>query len=141
MSAEKVKVKVGNLIWNNYFKFSFERNPWDKVISLFHHRKPEIPFNEWIKTFSLNLRSQPLNFPLYNINGKIGLDFIGKYEKLYEDLKIIFNRLSLPLTDLPRERTDYRKKKENYRDYFDENSKKIINKFYKKEIELFGYSF
>ena len=141
MSVEKVKTKIGDLIWKSYFKFTFERNPWDKVISLYYHREPEIPFNEWIKTFSLNLRSQPLNFPLYSINGKVELDFIGKFENLYEDLKYIFNKLNLPLVDLPFEKASFRRNKENYRNYYDDNSKKIIEKFYKREIELMRYSF
>lgn len=141
MSVEKLKIKVGEVIWKSYFKFSFERNPWDKVVSSYYHRQPDIPFNEWIKTFSLNLRSQPLNFPLYSINGKVELDFIGKFENLYEDLTYIFNKLNIPLVDLPHEKVKFRTNREDYRTYYDDNSKKIINKFYKKEIELMGYSF
>lgn len=139
MSAALVKLKVGNLIWNNYFKFTIERNPWDKVVSAYHHLNPEIPFNEWIQSFSLNHRSQPINFSLYSINGKVVLDFIGKFENLNEDLKIIFNKLNLPLTTLPQEKKIYRKNKENYRNYYNENSKKIVEKNYKEEIRLFGY--
>jgi len=140
MSAEKVKIKVGTHIWNNYFKFTFERNPWDKAVSSYYRRQPKLPFNEWVKTFSLNLRSQPLNFPLYSINGKNSLDFVGKYENLHGDLKIIFEKLNLPLKNLPQERVSGRNK-DNYRNYYNENSKKIIERFYKKEIELMGYSF
>lgn len=140
MSAEKVKIKVGTNIWNNYFKFTFERNPWDKALSSYDRRQPKLPFNEWIKTFSLNLRSQPLNFPLYSINGKLGMDFVGKYENLYEDLKVIFEKLNLTLRNLPQERVG-RRNKEDYRRYYNDNSKKIIEKFYKQEIELMGYSF
>jgi hypothetical protein len=141
MNAEKLKIKVGALIWRSYFKFTLERNPWDKVISLYYHRQPNIPFNEWIKTFSLNLRSQPLNYPLYSIRGKVKLDFIGKYENLNKDLEFIFKKLNLPLADLPSEKTSFRKNKENYRDYYDDNSKKIIEKFYEKEINFMKYSF
>jgi hypothetical protein len=141
MSVEKLKIKVGEVIWNNYYKFSFERNPWDKVLSSYYHRQPEIPFNEWIKTFSLNLRSQPLNYPLYSIKGKVELDFIGKFENLYEDLTYILKKLNIPLIDLPREKVNFRSNREDYRTFYNDNSKKIINKFYKKEIELMGYSF
>ncbi|MFX1378932.1 MAG: sulfotransferase family 2 domain-containing protein [Promethearchaeota archaeon] len=141
MSAEEVKIKVGNLIWKNYFKFTFERNPWDKVVSAYHHLKPNLPFDEWIKNFSPNLKSQPVNYSLYCINGKLELDLIGKFENLKKDLKIIFNKLSLPYNDLPNEKKVYRKNGKDYRDYYNENSKNIVEKNYNEEIKLFGYKF
>ncbi|MFX1303255.1 MAG: sulfotransferase family 2 domain-containing protein [Promethearchaeota archaeon] len=141
MSARKVKMKVGEGLWNKYFKFTFERNPWDKLVSFYMHRKPGIPFDDWVRTVKLSPYSQPLNYPLYTINGKIVLNFIGTYENLEKDLKLIFNTLKLPLKELPSERTNYRKEKSNYRKYYNNQSKKIVERNYNKEIKLFGYTF
>src|SRR5918997_5095351 len=33
--AERVRVLIGTAIWDEYYKFCFERNPWDKAISLY----------------------------------------------------------------------------------------------------------
>lgn len=141
MSAERVKMKVGESIWNEYFKFTIERNPWDKLVSFYNHIKPDKSFEAWIKTIKLIPTEQPLNYPLYSINSKISLDFIGTYESLRKDLEYIFVKLSLPIKELPTEKTSYRKDKDNYRKYYNEKTKEIVEKNYNKEIKLFDYKF
>jgi len=141
MSAEKVKMKVGNTIWNEYFKFTFERNPWDKLVSFYSHLKPGISFEAWIKTVKLSPYKQPFNYPLYSIEDSIALNFIGTYENLRKDLEYIFTKLTLPIKELPREKANYRKDKKSYRKYYNELTKKIVERNYSKEIKLFGYTF
>jgi hypothetical protein len=36
MPAWLVRLRVPPGIWNGYFKFCVDRNPWDKVLSHFH---------------------------------------------------------------------------------------------------------
>jgi hypothetical protein len=35
MPAFEVRRRVGEAVWNSYFKFCIERNPWDKVLSFY----------------------------------------------------------------------------------------------------------
>src|SRR5438132_1302501 len=35
--AEYIKEHVDKHVWESYFKFCFERNPWDKVISWYYY--------------------------------------------------------------------------------------------------------
>src|SRR5690554_1428450 len=44
MSCLEIKKYVGSEIYNSYYKFCFERNPYDKLISLFYHHGG---FNKW----------------------------------------------------------------------------------------------
>lgn len=36
ISATEIRELLNSNIWNEYFKFCFERNPWDKVISWYY---------------------------------------------------------------------------------------------------------
>ena len=39
MPGKKIKERVDPKVWNSYFKFCFERNPWDKTVSAYFHYK------------------------------------------------------------------------------------------------------
>jgi len=54
MAASRIRELVGEDVWNSYFTFCFERNPWDKVVSYYlwkkhGQHKPMLPFDEYLK--------------------------------------------------------------------------------------------
>lgn len=144
MGAEEIQKRVGKDIWNQYFKFTFERNPWDKAVSFYHFfRKTKglnISFDKWIQEW-IKGKTRVSNYNLYTIKGKIAVDFIGKYENLKSDLNFVLNKLELQFDELPREKAGYRNDSKNYKSYYTEKTKKLIAKRNKKEIKLFGYNF
>lgn len=48
MSARRIRQLVGDDVWNSYYKFSIIRNPFDRLVSAFHHNERR--------------RSEPLSF-------------------------------------------------------------------------------
>lgn len=36
MPVKRVRVLIGTKIWDKYYKFCFERNSWDKAISMYY---------------------------------------------------------------------------------------------------------
>jgi len=56
-SARFIKKKLAETVWNRYFKFCFERNPWDKVISMYYERYSD---NTGKKTLSEFINSDEL---------------------------------------------------------------------------------
>ena len=140
LSAYAAKMYLGQEVWNNYFKFCFERNPYDKAISLYfwHTRNfekcPDI--NEYIQRMS---QSQLSNWHVYTINDQVAVDFVGKYEKLDEDLRIVTNKLGLPDYALPKAKGHSRTSHQHYSKLLDKESRHHIEKMCANEIETFKY--
>ena len=88
MSAQLAKDRIGARRWNRFFKFGFERNPWDKAISAYfwETRKAEVrpPFVDWALEPG-NLKSDRR---LYTIDNQIAVDFVGRFESLETDLRV-----------------------------------------------------
>jgi hypothetical protein len=65
------------------------------------------------------------------------LDFIGRFENIKEDWEFISKNINFSGC-LPFEN---RGKHLNYKKYYSEKTKKIIETLYKKDIELYSYNF
>tara|TARA_B100002019_G_C21203604_1_gene565416 strand:- start:5 stop:781 length:777 start_codon:yes stop_codon:yes gene_type:complete len=158
--SDVYKSFFNNKKFHDYFKFGFVRNPWSRFYScwqefvLKHEIHPEwtkeIAIPKYINSFEKfcldfpNLRiKDDIHFvPLYQQiihDDKIALDYIGNFECMNDDIIFICNKLrfnSNPKLEHRRNSSD-----KNYFNKYTEETKKIIGDFYKKDIELFGYSF
>lgn len=142
MPAWRVRTYVGEDIWRRYYKFSFERNPWDRQVSWYHYKTKSKTNKPAFDVFNRDRkRAYVENFDLYTQAGEIVLDFVGRYE----DLDAGFARVlaEIGLTDqvtLPR--TNVSKVKDvDYHSYYTPQSREEIGRWYRREIEHFGYVF
>jgi hypothetical protein len=91
MPAREVKQRVPADVWNGYFKFCVERNPWDKVLSHYNmHAAREggrLSFDEYLARGRF-----PVNDFRYTdrSRSKIIVDRIVRYENLLVELGEIF---------------------------------------------------
>ncbi len=125
--AKRVKKLIGSRIWNTYYKFSFDRNPWDKVISHYYFRTGksnlDISFDEFLQ---LKRYRGAYNYPIYTINDRIAVDYLGKYENLEKDLTKICNEIGIPFDGwLPNAKGNYRKDLRHYRSQYNEQSNEL----------------
>lgn len=75
---------------------------------------------------------------LKNFNGKIPLDYIGRFENLHNDTQEIFKRLKLNETSLPHM---MKGSTDDFRKHYDDETNAIITDIYKEDIEVFSYKF
>lgn len=116
--AYKVKTYYSGK-WDSYFKFSFVRNPFDRVYSIFSYYKmghkvtsvrpnviPET-FEEFVLELPKYLDVLGLGFNQCDYIGN-EMDYIGKVETIDEDFKEICKRIDTPYIKLPKKRTSKR---------------------------------
>jgi|SaaInlStandDraft_3_1057020.scaffolds.fasta_scaffold18525_1 chondroitin 4-sulfotransferase 11 len=143
-----------------YFKFSVVRNPYDRLVSAFHFLKKggrnDIDkvwaknnlaninnFNEFIdklkdKSFVKAILNQQHFRPQYeyliNAQGKLKIDYILEFENLQKDFESMLEKINIESRGLKHKNKSNRN---NWEEYYDENSKELIHKLYQKDFELF----
>jgi hypothetical protein len=145
----------------NYFKFAFVRNPWDRVVSEYLYMKNnagcacrgnirKIPksFEEYVvgnfKCSWRNHVAEQYKF-IYNSREELMVDFLGRFENFEEDLNKLLkklgiqNRKNIPYVN--QTRTPKQRIIKPYWMYYNKETKKIIEQKFEKDIKLFGYTF
>lgn len=100
MPCVEIKENITRDIWDNYFKFTIERNPFDKIVSLYYWRGGDKKFKSFYD-FLVNGGLMGFNsYDIYAIDGIIGVDHIYQYEDLDSLCESLTKRLGLknPLT-------------------------------------------
>jgi Sulfotransferase family len=143
MPAWRVRTYVGEDVWKRYYKFSFERNPWDRQVSWYHYKtksKSEASKPSFAAFNADRRRAHVENWDLYTQDGAIALDFVGRYENLNADFARVLaeiglkDQVSLPQANVSRDRG-------RYRDYYDEATRDLVAAWYASEIAHFAYEF
>ncbi len=149
IKAEKLKKLLPGKVFNEYFKFSFVRNPWDWQVSLYHFMiqntkhpqhhliKKMKSFDEYVDWVVKNEHSLQKDF-LYDKEGNLIVDYIGKFENLQEDFTEICLRLEIEPVILP---LTNKSNHSHYRDYYSEESREKIYIAFKEDIDYFHYDF
>ena len=144
MPAWRVRELIGEKTWSNYYKFCFERNPWEKVVSYYNWKKfgqkRRMPdFKKYVMEKSHRL---PMDARLY-FDGTVSmLDEVADYSYFQSRFSEICVRLSIPYDGLmPMEKTNITTKKVNYRDFYDEETKAKVAELFSREIKLKGYTY
>lgn len=142
MPAGEIRARVGRAVWDTYFTFCFERNPWDKVVSAyFYYARAETVegLGAFVESPELARHS---DFPAYTIDGELAVDFVGRYEDLDRDVTHVTRVLGLPpLGPLPRAKAGFRKDRRSYRELLTPHQADVIATAFAREIDAFGYTF
>lgn len=149
MPARQLRDLVGRQVWNSYFKFAVERNPWDRQVSNYFQRQSKDgaakrDFERYIcSPIYRRLHHVRLdNWGIYTIDDEIAVDLVMRYETLEADYRKLLDILGLETpVELPLHRANHRPADADYRRFYNERTIDLVARWYHKEIEAFGYSF
>ncbi len=154
-SALDVKKEVAPEVFDSCYKFAFVRNPWDWQVSMYHfilkdptHVRYETvssmngfgEYLEWVINTSRPYPRGAVKFQKPMLTGRTGrlmVDFLGRFETLERDFAKVCDRLDIEGV-LPKINAS---KHRDYRDCYDDKTKKMVATYFKEDIAFFGYTF
>ena len=139
-------MNMNNYKWNTYTIFTFIRNPYDRIVSGWNYvNKYNIDFKKFILFGKLTNNwdywhtFMPQTKHLIDVDNKINVHFIGRFEKLEDDLKTILFGIGIKkISHIANIKNS--KKHENYIEYYENNDiLNIVNGYIKSDIDYFKY--
>jgi hypothetical protein len=148
--------------WNEYFKFAFVRNPWDRLVSWYsmvttmpregnelwrYVHDNSSTFEEFIYncTDEVEIKDGVHYSFAYNQldyvtddHGNLLVDFIGRLENFDRDLQEVFRRIGFELETVPHKN---RSGHQHYSTFYTPDTELIVRERFKRDIEYFGYEF
>lgn len=153
--AWQVRNRVSQDIWQEYFKFCVERDPFEKVLSAwwwYNHKKGMNStlddyldiFERWTRSRDHAVGMWPYNYLNYTDpeTGRLLVDRIIPYERLKDDLPVVFEELNITADFgmFPNAKGGVRPGAV-YRDQFNLNQRDRVYALFKDEFEMHGYEY
>ena len=169
--AQPYSLNYGKEKFQEYFKFTFVRNPWDRFISLWMKFKEEVKLQEQFNgLFDLHLDTdfkepeevlrylllahkkglllprwfKPQYEYVHDQNLRVLTNYIGQYEKFQFCFDFLCDRIDVPHKTLPWSDEKHRRKKKtskHYTDYYDNFMINAVAEIYHNDISTWHYEF
>jgi hypothetical protein len=146
-----------------YYKFSFVRNPWDRLVSAYFFLKQggmdvrdkqwavEYLSNitsfdqfvkEWVNSENILKKNHFMPQYLYLNNGEAGsrtilVDYVGRIEDIDAGFEHVSKKINSEFILTSENSSNHN----GYREYYTEETKAIVRDVYAFDVELFGYKF
>jgi hypothetical protein len=138
---------VPRKFWKSAFKFTSERHPYEKAVSLAYYRMGKRGKPRRAETSSFEELLDKIvagegycGYRYYSINGRPVVDDFIRQENLLADLKRIGDKLGLSIPEeLPRRKGQFREDQRPAREILTPAQKDIIYEKCKVEFDLLGY--
>jgi hypothetical protein len=143
------KMNMNEEKWLSYTKFCFIRNPYDRVLSGWKHfniiLNKNTQFNEYINNpynvsdieYGHIFMTQKTQ--IQDIDGTCGVDIIGKFEHLEEDLRIILKKIGFDKMIHVSKKENVSNKEGSEKIILEKQTIKKLNDLFADDLDLFHY--
>ena len=141
--------------YENYFSFAIVRNPWDRMVSLYFHRKQYSTttnarndfqsFEEFLWYVYDSFKEGNCNKFNYTQSSyicdgdKVLVKFIGRFETLEQDIKLIFEHIGIIVPSQLKH--EHKTSREHYTKYYNDELVQIVNDVFIEDINRFNYTY
>ena len=153
--AVELRRILGAATWDQFFKFAFVRNPWERLVSLYHFQRtqfaeredfrrkwPDIAarfastngFGEWLRSSTAPTLQLDR---IADADGRLLVDFVGRFEHLGRDFAHVQQRIGIHAALPHLLRSEHRP----YRDYYNDETRELVEQQYRRDVEAFGYAY
>ena len=143
-SVRTIENKISKKIFDNYFKFAVVRNPYSRFVSRYNYMKltktlKDSNFSVFLKKHieSSQYTDQQYKFLLKN-DQTIGVNEILKFENINTEIYELSKKINFKISEFEKINISTFN---NYRDYYDIDSKKLVKTFCEEDLDYFKYSF
>jgi hypothetical protein len=151
--AYEIKEKLGSSTFDSYYKFTFVRNPFDFLASLYfynltyiyahnHEMIVNMSFLEFLRWYISEKPPIQLEYLTDQSNKHRIVDYIGRFETLEKDIAIIQETLGLEvIRQVKHMNPSVKRKIKDYKEYYDKEGIKLVSDYFQADLDLLGYSF
>ena len=143
LPAVNARCRMKREIWDSYFKFCVERNPFDKALSHYWMERSregnrDLTFDDYLD--SGKLRS--CGYIYRGADGRILVDRVLRYERLNAELQEVFDQLGVPFDGVlrPRAKGNLRADRRPCAEVYTPRQEEIVRRVFRREFEDFGYA-
>lgn len=141
--------------YDDYYKFSFVRNPWDRIVSAWKNKVVEsnsykLPdtlrqelqnyerYLEYIAEEDI-INSDHHVMPQYKLIDLNNVDYVGRFENFESDIQKVIGKIGITETGIGHKNATYRQP--SYAEYYNQRTCKMIEQLYGRDISIFNYKF
>lgn len=134
--------------FDDYYSFAFVRNPWDRLVSAWAYQQRRHPRRaRQFKTFAdfviyhirgTNHLLLPQADLLCDTTGKLLVTQIYRFESFATECQRLLADIGVPTSKIPHRNAS---KHAHYSTYYTRRLRKMVARYYARDIAIFGYTF
>lgn len=148
LSVRDIRPRLPEELWQSYLKFAFVRDPFERFVDTFLSLEagddpdPAVVAARMKRALATaRFRRRRLTLPqthfLIDEDGRVAMDFVGRFETLDASWHQLCTRLGLETVPLARRREPERR---DWARYCDTELAGMIAEYYRDDLENFGYA-